>query len=138
MPKKTTIRAAGDVDAYVGHRIRALRIAKDMSQTALAERLGLTFQQVQKYEKGINRVVAGRLAAIAAILDVEVAALYPKQDRVASPQGDLLMQMLGTQCGHELAAAFLALDAATRRLLLQVAEELAAGKRVTAARRKAA
>src|SRR5215510_9331927 len=63
------------VDALVGHNIRIQRHARRMSQTALAERLGVTFQQVQKYEGGVNRVGAGRLTRIAAVLGVPVTAL---------------------------------------------------------------
>lgn len=62
-------------DARVGRNIRALRMAKRMSQTALADEIGVTFQQVQKYENGRNRVSAGRLLRIAAVLHVPVIAL---------------------------------------------------------------
>ncbi|MDK1376574.1 MULTISPECIES: helix-turn-helix transcriptional regulator [unclassified Sinorhizobium] len=58
------------VDIHVGHRIRMRRAWMEMSQTTLAEQVGVTFQQVQKYEKGINRVGASRLQQIADALDV--------------------------------------------------------------------
>ncbi|WP_331375732.1 helix-turn-helix domain-containing protein [Sinorhizobium chiapasense] len=58
------------VDLHVGHRIRMRRVWMSMSQTTLAEQIGVTFQQVQKYEKGINRVGASRLQQIADALDV--------------------------------------------------------------------
>jgi len=63
------------IDAEVGHRIRIHRNARGMSQTALGDELGVTFQQVQKYEKGVNRVGAGRLTRIAGILAIPVGAL---------------------------------------------------------------
>jgi transcriptional regulator with XRE-family HTH domain len=63
-------------DVAVGRRIRALRRERGMSQMALGGRLDITFQQVQKYEKGSNRVGAGRLQAIAEILGVPVSAFY--------------------------------------------------------------
>ena len=55
------------VDVEVGRRIRVQRMARGMSQTELGKRIGVTFQQVQKYEKGANRVGAGRLTRIATL-----------------------------------------------------------------------
>ena len=63
-------------DAAIGARIRTYRLQRGMSQNALAEKLGLTFQQVQKYEKGVNRVGAARLQQIASALDVPVTFFY--------------------------------------------------------------
>jgi transcriptional regulator with XRE-family HTH domain len=70
-----SIRSPDPVDVQVGSRIRLLRQGAQMSQAALAEHLGVTFQQVQKYEKGMNRVGAGRLTKIAAVLRVPVSEL---------------------------------------------------------------
>src|ERR1700681_1887306 len=64
------------VDRSVGRRIRILRVSRGLSQTALASQLGLTFQQLQKYEKGTNRISASRLHDIARILGVEVASFF--------------------------------------------------------------
>jgi len=74
-------------DAEVGRRIRARRVAKQMSQMDLAGRLGLTFQQVQKYEKGTNRVAAGRLKRIAKILDVPILYFFDDTDEHATTGG---------------------------------------------------
>jgi transcriptional regulator with XRE-family HTH domain len=62
---KTKKRRAGAADVEIGRKIRALRLERGLSQTDLADGIGLTFQQVQKYEKGTNRVSAGRLVQIA-------------------------------------------------------------------------
>src|SRR5262245_25513025 len=62
-------------DAVVGHNIRITRLAQGLSQSGLARRLDVTFQQLQKYESGTNRVGAGRLVRIAQALDVPVMAL---------------------------------------------------------------
>jgi transcriptional regulator with XRE-family HTH domain len=78
-------RVRDPLDADVGHRVRIHRTARRMSQSELAHRLGITFQQVQKYEKGANRVGAGRLMRIAKILDVPVVSLL--SDGSAAPQG---------------------------------------------------
>jgi len=64
------------VDIYVGARVKERRTELGISQEKLAEALGLTFQQVQKYEKGVNRVGAARLQQIATALDVPVTFFY--------------------------------------------------------------
>ena len=64
------------IDRLVGQRVRLLRLDKGMSQTALAAALGLTFQQVQKYERGTNRISASKLFEISKALGVDVAALF--------------------------------------------------------------
>ena len=68
------------VDVEVGQRIRILRLQSRLSQTALADQLGVTFQQVQKYERGVNRVGAGRLTKIAKALGVPVSAFFGAHD----------------------------------------------------------
>jgi transcriptional regulator with XRE-family HTH domain len=72
VPKKQ----ANSIDKHVGSQIRARRITRGMSQEKLAKLLGLTFQQVQKYEKGVNRIGAGRLFDVARILDVGILYFY--------------------------------------------------------------
>ena len=69
-------RRSGPLDAMVGARIRMFRVDRGMSQTMLAERIGVTFQQIQKYERGANRVGASRLSQIASVLDVSVGELF--------------------------------------------------------------
>jgi transcriptional regulator with XRE-family HTH domain len=78
--KPTNAKSPNLVDVEVGKRIRTRRLAKGISQTALGRPLGVTFQQVQKYEKGVNRVGAGRLQQIAEILDVPVSFFYGDTD----------------------------------------------------------
>jgi transcriptional regulator with XRE-family HTH domain len=84
MPKKPD-----PLDAMVGAKIRVFRIHSGMSQTDLAEQIGVTFQQVQKYEKGMNRVGASRLSRIATVLGISVGDLFEssgeKPDDSASP-----------------------------------------------------
>ena len=84
MPKQTT-----DVDRLVGLRITALRKARGLSQTALGTAVGVTFQQVQKYEKGQNRVGAGRLREIARLLEVPVSAFFDDNTSSDGPQEDV-------------------------------------------------
>lgn len=69
-------RSAGKPDVQLGKRIRLRRVEIDISQTVLANKLGVSFQQVQKYEKGVNRVGAARLQQIATALDVPITFFY--------------------------------------------------------------
>src|SRR5439155_7015681 len=69
-------RRATPEDVAIGQKLRALRLDKGLSQGALAGEIGVTFQQLQKYEKGANRVSAGRHVRIAAALHVPVTAVY--------------------------------------------------------------
>jgi transcriptional regulator with XRE-family HTH domain len=80
----TKKRRPNSADSQVGESIRAHRLAAGMSQSELAKRLGVSFQQVQKYEKGTNRVGAGRLPQIAGIFGVPIGALF-KDTMDASP-----------------------------------------------------
>ncbi|MBM7048808.1 MULTISPECIES: helix-turn-helix transcriptional regulator [Rhizobium] len=68
------------IDAYVGSRVRTRRLMLGMSQERLAEQIGVTFQQVQKYEKGTNRIGASRLQAIANVLAVPVAFFFQQDN----------------------------------------------------------
>ena len=64
------------IDVEVGHRIKLQRLNARLSQTALGENIGVTFQQVQKYESGLNRVGASRLTAIASVLKVPITVFF--------------------------------------------------------------
>ena len=69
-------RQPTSADVQIGESIRAHRLIVGMSQSDLARRLGVSFQQIQKYEKGVNRVGAGRLPLIAKIFDIPIGALF--------------------------------------------------------------
>jgi len=104
------------VDRHVGRLIRLRRRALGMSQTALAAALGISFQQVQKYERGRNRVSASTLHALAAALEVGVADFFEGLPAAAGgaraaaldPSRGLVAEMLCAPGGPELAAAWLA------------------------------
>lgn len=100
MPKQTT-----DIDRLVGLRITALRKARGLSQTALGTAVGVTFQQVQKYEKGQNRVGAGRLREIAQLLEVPVSAFF-EESAAVGPQQDDVFGFLNAQGAIELLRAY--------------------------------
>ncbi|WP_201837344.1 helix-turn-helix domain-containing protein [Microvirga zambiensis] len=102
-------KSPNDADRHIGSRMRARRTSIGMSQEKLGGMLGLTFQQVQKYEKGMNRVGAGRLLDIAAILKVSVAYFYeglPEDNREASPEDNAATLLLATTEGQRLIKAF--------------------------------
>ena len=75
---KKTKGTPDSVDVHVGQRLRVRRSLLGMSQEKLADAIGLTFQQIQKYERGVNRISAGRLFQFSKILDVPVSYFYDK------------------------------------------------------------
>lgn len=130
--RRPTVRSPEPVDKFVGDRIRMQRIAMGMSQTILGEACGVAFQQVQKYEKGLNRVGAGRLQRIATALGETIEFFYRDVDKDThrrSPQRDVLAELLGTSGGFKLAEAYLAMDGDTRHSLVDVAQTIVAGSR---------
>ena len=93
-------RRAGAEDIEIGRKIRALRLERGLSQSGLAEGIGLTFQQVQKYEKGANRVSAGRLQQISNLLNVPITFFYggmggARTKKDAAPSGLAFLQTKG-------------------------------------------
>src|SRR5262245_12311683 len=78
-------RRPNPIDVHVGSRVRFRRMLLGMSQEKLGEKLGLTFQQVQKYEKGINRIGASRLFDLAQVLGVSVQFFYEEAPSQESP-----------------------------------------------------
>jgi transcriptional regulator with XRE-family HTH domain len=116
-----TPKSTGPVDALIGARIRLQRNAIGMSQEKLGEILGVTFQQVQKYEKGTNRVGASRLQSIADALGVSVSFFF---DQVSVESG--IQALLTSKEGFELADAFLKIkSSAMRRALIDMARAAA-------------
>jgi transcriptional regulator with XRE-family HTH domain len=80
-------RSPNAADTEVGESIRAHRLIAGMSQTDLANKLGVSFQQVQKYEKGVNRVGAGRLPQIAEIFNIPIGSLFSDHAETSSGRG---------------------------------------------------
>jgi transcriptional regulator with XRE-family HTH domain len=118
------------IDVAVGHRIRIQRLASGMSQSALADQLGVTFQQVQKYEKGVNRVGASRLTHIASALNVPVSQLIAGEGLAAggTTESSDLLQALALPGAVSLLKAYAQIDNSELRatcvdLLRQIAGE---------------
>ncbi len=117
------------LDIKVGSKVRALRLERQMSQEKLGDALGLTFQQVQKYEKGTNRISAGRLQRIAAILEVPVSVFFADANPPAGG-AESLFDLVDTGSALRLLRAYSRIPSpALKRALTTLAEEIAGGSR---------
>jgi transcriptional regulator with XRE-family HTH domain len=132
-------RAANAIDRKIGQRVRTRRLEIGMSQERLAELLGVTFQQVQKYEKGVNRIAASRLFDIANALDLPVARFFEglgggRGAGVAESSKDYIEDALATPEGAQLMALFASIRSVKVRrrvveLVKALSEEATEGKR---------
>jgi transcriptional regulator with XRE-family HTH domain len=131
LPRK---KAPNPIDHHVGSRVRMRRIMLAMSQEKLGAALGLTFQQVQKYEKGANRIGASRLQQISHILQVPVAFFFEGAPNALAPHGSngsaLSMaeidDFVSDLDGLRLIGAFMRIDNATlRRRIVTLVQEIA-------------
>lgn len=130
-------RRANPIDAHVGSRVRMRRMLLGMSQEKLGELLGLTFQQVQKYEKGVNRIGASRLFDLAHLLGVPVQFFYEdapsggtdvlaRAGFAERPTETYVVDFLGSRDGLELNKAFVRIeDPNTRRAIVDLVRALA-------------
>jgi transcriptional regulator with XRE-family HTH domain len=129
------------IDVRVGARLRLRRNMVRLSQEKLGEAIGLTFQQVQKYERGANRIGASRLHELSRVLDVPVSFFFDDIDPVRAPAmggfservaEDFEADPLRKPETLELVRAYFSIeDAAVRRRLLDLAKALAAGSEAT-------
>jgi transcriptional regulator with XRE-family HTH domain len=130
-------RRPNPIDVHVGGRVRFRRMLLGMSQEKLGEKLGLTFQQIQKYEKGINRIGASRLFDLAQVLGVPVQFFYeeaPAGEPLAAmpagfaekPEENAIVDFLRSRDGLELNKAFVRIsDAKARRAIVDLVRSLA-------------
>lgn len=131
-------RRPNPIDAHVGSRVRLRRMLLGMSQEKLGELLGLTFQQVQKYEKGVNRIGASRLFDLSHVLGVTVQFFYDEMPNAVGSSGaaqpgvaerptePYVVDGAGTRDGLELSKAFARIsDARVRRAMVELAKSLA-------------
>ncbi|MCO4052936.1 MAG: helix-turn-helix transcriptional regulator [Bosea sp.] len=126
------------IDKHVGARVRMRRLLVSMSQERLGEALGITFQQIQKYEKGANRIGASRLQQIAKILGVPVEFFFdgsPSGEIGAAagfgdmPQPSFVSDFMATSEGVQLTRAFVKIaDPQVRRRLIDLVETLASSQ----------
>jgi transcriptional regulator with XRE-family HTH domain len=130
-------RRANPIDAHVGTRVRMRRMLLGMSQEKLGEHLGLTFQQVQKYEKGVNRIGASRLFDLSQVLGVPVQYFYEGVANTGAeaagnagfadrPAESYVVDFLSTREGLELNKAFERItDVRVRRAIVDLVQALA-------------
>jgi transcriptional regulator with XRE-family HTH domain len=135
MPKKSP----NSTDKHVGSRVRMRRMMLEMSQTELGNDIGLTFQQVQKYEKGTNRIGAGRLHEISRILQVPISFFFEGSPREPGaragahnedgpPLPTYVTDFLATSDGLALTKAFMQIkDATLRRRIVSLVQEITGG-----------
>jgi transcriptional regulator with XRE-family HTH domain len=118
-------------DKHVGSRVRMRRLMLGMSQEKLADQLGITFQQVQKYEKGVNRISASRLQQVCHILDVPISFFFENAPGPANhgrglaeaPSPAYVNDFLASTEGLALLKAFMQIeDAALRRSIVRLVE----------------
>ena len=121
-PKNTST----DVDALVGERVRSRRLQAKMSQATLGEAIGVTFQQVQKYEKGTNRIGSGRLFKIAEVLQCDVTEFYDSVRNNPTITSTPFSKFLATNEGVAIIEAMVKIKSqALRRAVIDIAEKLA-------------
>jgi transcriptional regulator with XRE-family HTH domain len=124
MPK-TSSKSATKTDKRVGNNIRARRLAMGMTQEQLGKKLGVTFQQIQKYEVGANRIGSGRLFQIAELLKTPLGSFYSGEEKQtklrASSPFDLLSDPLTLQMAQEFSKIS---DKKTCRAVLAIIESL--------------
>ena len=123
------------IDIHVGSRVRLRRMMTNMSQEKLGEHLGITFQQIQKYEKGTNRIGASRLQSISSVLQVPVSFFFdgaPGPSGAPSPSGleenssTYMVEFLSSPEGLQLNKAFSRIpDAKVRRRIVELVRSLA-------------
>ena len=119
------------IDTHVGSRVRMRRLILSMSQEKLGDAIGLTFQQVQKYEKGTNRMGSSRLVQIANVLKVPVTFFFeggPDQSKLdgKAPSPAYVSNFLATSDGLALTKAFMRIkDAKLRRSIVNLVEDIA-------------
>ncbi len=137
MIDKENKKKPNPTDVHVGSRIRLRRNMLGMSQEKLGESLGITFQQIQKYEKGTNRVGASRLQAISEVLGVPVSFLFedaPSQDMgsrglAEDASAHLALDFATSTEGLQLNRAFAKIDdAKVRRKVIELVKALGAGE----------
>ncbi len=129
MQTKINPRGGDPRDAEIGRRVRTLRLERGLSQTELGNLINVTFQQVQKYEKGMNRISAGRLQRIAEVLGVPIAFFFTGFDQNASAGPGALgaeFSFLQTEGALRLARAYARIKKPGIRLhLLRLTEAIA-------------
>ncbi len=140
VPNMIAKKAPNPVDKHVGSRVRMRRMMLGMSQEKLGDALDLTFQQVQKYEKGINRIGASRLQQISHILQVPISFFFEgapsipmgtrAEGMAEAPSPAYVSDFLATSDGLALTKAFMRInDSKLRRRIVDLVEQIAGSEK---------
>ena len=122
---KISNKSATGIDKSVGRNIRVRRLAAGMSQEELGEKLGVTFQQVQKYEKGTNRVGSGRLYEIAELFDIPVKSFFDGEDKRKQSRSSSPFELLNDPLTKQMLKEFSKIgDKETRRTIMTLVEAM--------------
>ncbi|WP_338822092.1 helix-turn-helix transcriptional regulator [Bradyrhizobium septentrionale] len=122
--RKTHPRTVTGIDKIIGNRLRQRRLELHISQSELADKLGVSFQQVQKYEKGVNRIGAGRLQQIANILETDMAYFMGDVGDGKRATVSKLASFMATKDGVDIYEAMLKLDQPHRKAVIALARTL--------------
>jgi len=124
--KKTGAKSPQKQGEYCGERIKQARLEAGMSQQTLAADLGISFQQIQKYERGTNRPSISRLIEISAVFERPVTWFWPELQNGAERDGfdDTISAFASSKDGHALAHVFVELAPADRNVILIIARRL--------------
>ena len=121
-------KRSNDIDGHVSTRLRAARLQGGFSQEDVSREIGVTFQQIQKYENGLNRISAGKLYQIAKLYQVEIGFFFEGIERINGKKltEDIPAKLLACPHGIDLARSYLALSGhASRQLVIDIAQALA-------------
>jgi transcriptional regulator with XRE-family HTH domain len=122
-------RSPDPLDKLIGENIRFYRLRRRMSQAELGKRLGLTFQQIQKYERGANRIPGSRLIRIARILEVPIGSFFGEGNTDADRHARSPLTLAAERQASRLIEAFSAIaDTKLRTLLVQLVEDIATSR----------
>jgi transcriptional regulator with XRE-family HTH domain len=119
-------RPTADIDVLIGARVRSRRMQAKMTQAALGEALGVTLQQIQKYEEGTDRIGSGRLLEVAKVLECDVMEFYVTSNSDQTIAGTPSSTFMTTTDGVAIIKAMLKIkNQALRRTVIDIAEKLA-------------
>lgn len=124
---RKSARSANKTDVLIGSRIRARRIELDMSQEVLGEKLGVSFQQIQKYEKGANRVGAARLCQVADALDANILYFLEGLGKKGEAEVTAMDLFVQDSLAMRVVKSFPLLTTGNKRTVVRLIEQLLAG-----------
>ena len=118
-------------DAEIGRRVRVQRLAKGLSQNELGKSIDVSFQQIQKYENGVNRISSGRLQRIAEVLGRPIEFFFANDDKATHEGGESVVDLLKTEGAVRLIRAYSQISNGNVRLAVVYCVEAMATKKLT-------